>query len=58
MKRLLKLLKRHFIYYFILTVLAVPVFTTLSACGNDKITGPRVEDDKVDKGADKDGEGE
>lgn len=55
MKKLLVFVKSTFIHLYLFLVLAVPVFTMLTACG-DEITGPRVEEDQVDK--DKDGQGE
>jgi hypothetical protein len=49
MKKFFEILKSKVIFFYLLSVLAVPVFTTLTACG-DEITGPKVEEDQVDKG--------
>ncbi|MFQ5631023.1 MAG: hypothetical protein ACE5I1_19805 [bacterium] len=47
MKKFHRKLKTRLIPFFISMVLAIPVFASLSACG-DEINGPRVEEDKPD----------
>lgn len=57
MKRIERYLKVNLIYLILAAFLAGPVMITITSCG-DKITGPKVIDDKNDKpkegGEDKD----
>ena len=49
MKKFHGKLRKGLIPFFISMILAIPLFASLSACG-DEINGPRVEEDAPDNG--------